>query len=306
MYIKFNVVHIVDFIVIAIFTFLFLGGTAWNPTIFMKIVVAFLVGVAFLVLLMQKIIGRILQLLLGSVWAYFIMQLVPFNVWTRDNDIWLTIIDIALFLIFFELHGQGVSTFLEWLEIRRKGMNTLTYLKAHGVTVNNPADPEQMTVQVVNYYLKYLRIQDEYKKLKKEMHEKCHKAINPKIDEMYSTWDTVFSSMGNKLKKADADLLEQFMNMVVQTNAEMKREIFYAQIGNKNTRDTYNHQKTQQESNKQDNEIDKALFNGYEDRESVNKRYHQLVKTFHPDNQNGDTLMTLRIQKTYEAVMKSL
>lgn len=48
-----------------------------------------------------------------------------------------------------------------------------------------------------------------------------------------------------------------------------------------------------------------SLFNGCTDKESLTKRYRQLMKTFHPDNPNGDQEMTQCIQKTYEALQKN-
>ena len=48
-----------------------------------------------------------------------------------------------------------------------------------------------------------------------------------------------------------------------------------------------------------------SLFNGCTDKESLTQRYRQLMKTFHPDNPNGDQKMTQCIQKTYEALRKN-
>lgn len=41
-------------------------------------------------------------------------------------------------------------------------------------------------------------------------------------------------------------------------------------------------------------------FNGVTDKASLKKRYHELLKIYHPDNQNGDTETVQRIQKEYE------
>lgn len=48
-----------------------------------------------------------------------------------------------------------------------------------------------------------------------------------------------------------------------------------------------------------------SLFNGCTDKESLTKRYRQLMKTFHPDNPNGDQEMAQCIQKTYEVLRKN-
>lgn len=47
-------------------------------------------------------------------------------------------------------------------------------------------------------------------------------------------------------------------------------------------------------------EIDESLFAGCRDRDGLARRYRSLMKTFHPDNGDGDTDMTIKVQKTYE------
>lgn len=51
-------------------------------------------------------------------------------------------------------------------------------------------------------------------------------------------------------------------------------------------------------------DIGEALFAGCKSRESVAKRHRDLLKLFHPDNQDGDNEMTLKIQRAYEAEIK--
>lgn len=53
-------------------------------------------------------------------------------------------------------------------------------------------------------------------------------------------------------------------------------------------------------------EIDRSLFAGCRDKDSLTKRYRSLMKTFHPDNQDGDTEMTIKVQKTYDYMMKQV
>ena len=53
-------------------------------------------------------------------------------------------------------------------------------------------------------------------------------------------------------------------------------------------------------------DIEPSLFAGCRDKDSLTKRYRSLMKTFHPDNQDGDTEMTIKVQKTYDYMMKQL
>lgn len=48
---------------------------------------------------------------------------------------------------------------------------------------------------------------------------------------------------------------------------------------------------------------DESLFQGCTDKESLTKRYRNLMKIYHPDNSNGDLAMTQKIQYTYEKLL---
>lgn len=54
---------------------------------------------------------------------------------------------------------------------------------------------------------------------------------------------------------------------------------------------------------KRDAEIDESLFAGCRDKEGLTRRYRSLMKTFHPDNGDGDTDMTIKVRKTYEHLL---
>lgn len=68
-----------------------------------------------------------------------------------------------------------------------------------------------------------------------------------------------------------------------------------------------NHNYTKQESvNNKENMDQKNFsnwFQGVNDKESLKKRYHDLLKIYHPDNNAGDTSITQQIQKEYEKLI---
>lgn len=47
-----------------------------------------------------------------------------------------------------------------------------------------------------------------------------------------------------------------------------------------------------------------VYFTGIKDADSLKKRYHDLLKIYHPDNQNGDTSTVQQIQKEYDLLKK--
>lgn len=63
-------------------------------------------------------------------------------------------------------------------------------------------------------------------------------------------------------------------------------------------------QMREETSFREEDEIDESLFRGCRDKESLSKRYRNLMKTFHPDNACGDEEMTRKIQRTYEELSK--
>lgn len=107
----------------------------------------------------------------------------------------------------------------------------------------------------------------------------------------------------------------------VSDEVEARKQIIAWKNTAKNTSGTYNHQNSSREQSKtynyqdssathsnQENSSqvsnDEALFNGCTDKESLTKRYLQLMKTFHPDNPNGDQEMSQRINNAYETLCK--
>lgn len=66
--------------------------------------------------------------------------------------------------------------------------------------------------------------------------------------------------------------------------------------------------KAENDKKGQEVEFDGELryFAGIKDEASLKKRYHELLKMYHPDNQNGDTTIAQAIQKEYEYVRKLL
>lgn len=118
-------------------------------------------------------------------------------------------------------------------------------------------------------------------------------------EKLFKLWDGVFSYMFTEIKLNEAKKLEEFIAMVSEANHKKKQIIT-------NTRETHSNQGNNQSTQSQEQVLDEALFNGCTDESSITKRYHQLMKTFHPDNQNGDTMMAQRIQRSYESVMKLL
>lgn len=70
---------------------------------------------------------------------------------------------------------------------------------------------------------------------------------------------------------------------------------------NEENKNFYNHKQTT-DIHSQPN----TLFNGCTDRESITKRYRQLMKIYHTDNPNGDKEIAQLIQTTYQKIINQI
>jgi len=67
---------------------------------------------------------------------------------------------------------------------------------------------------------------------------------------------------------------------------------------------TASQQKTEEAAGGKFDGINSMYFAGINDKESLKKRYHDLMKIYHPDNQNGNTQISKQIQEEYEELLK--
>lgn len=65
----------------------------------------------------------------------------------------------------------------------------------------------------------------------------------------------------------------------------------------------WNKQSKQEKFNSANNE-ESIYFAGVDSLESLKKRYHDLIKIYHPDNQNGDHTISQHIQDEYDSLLK--
>lgn len=77
---------------------------------------------------------------------------------------------------------------------------------------------------------------------------------------------------------------------------------------------SYNHDFMEQFSEEKEKKAEKntsaeipiVYFAGVNDLDALKKRYHDLLKIYHPDNQNGDTMASQQIQEEYEYLMAKI
>ena len=101
--------------------------------------------------------------------------------------------------------------------------------------------------------------------------------------------------------------INKVMECIDKIKEEVERENFEREQEQKR-KEKFEQQEEQKKKSKQEcHENVKGTFNvfsGCNDLESLEKRYKQLMKIYHPDNPNGNTESTQEISKTYEILRK--
>lgn len=72
------------------------------------------------------------------------------------------------------------------------------------------------------------------------------------------------------------------------------------------TSEQKNTSKKDQSQSAPEKEHEFSLFAGIKTKEDAKNRYRSLMKIYHPDMQNGDTTMSLKVQEEYERIMNTL
>ncbi len=91
---------------------------------------------------------------------------------------------------------------------------------------------------------------------------------------------------------------------LVCLSVKRTKKIFYeSEPENENYQEEQHYKQEESVSGNKQPDIMKNLFDGCRSKDSLTRRYRALMKTFHPDNQDGDMRMTQIIQNTYEELL---
>lgn len=125
--------------------------------------------------------------------------------------------------------------------------------------------------------------------------------------------NTLFEKPNARIKQSEVAQIEQLLRNIESANTLMFKHYnttasshtsYHSSFQDGNGHSSQNTEHSYSECRQKNSDIDESLFSGCTDKESLTKRYRQLMKTFHPDNQNGDHAMTQKIQHTYEVLSK--
>lgn len=262
--------------------------------------------VLFYVINKIKIIRRIVQSTFAFLWAGFIWHFLPLEALAEDNALWPWLLLFILFMIFLPIHIRPFE---------KLNPSSSNYYTNADIGVPSYSYVTDIPVNSMDTEL-YSRIRAKYEKLVQNftdtlpLYQECRQkyyGVSIQIDEMFNYMESSIESnrqslnqiktvleMGNHEKQV---LLEIWENLNILENfiLQIKELCDMLQKTDYENQHQFVHNETTEDTSNMD-----MFFAGCNDKESVTKRYRQLMKTFHPDNQNGDQKMTQLIQEAYE------
>ena len=296
-----------DFLIVMLIVFFALGELSFEIHTVFKLIISLVGGLLFLTLMRIKYLKNILTVVLSAIWALGITAALSEHEKINGDWIWIITIGIISFLICYGLHVWGSQSLglNDEIEVNVPkfdfDINDLNGMKSEGknVDLNGLKEENDSAIDCVTLIIeKETALMKEMENLQEagitnrvlnaayvRNRDKCEKLI-PELVSLLENYTSI--SNKNKRKK----LLSNIHKLINEIDTEIgyvNREISNAKASTET---------------KNNIDIDESLFSGCTDMDSLTKRYHMLMKTFHPDNKDGDTEMTRKIQNTYEYMKK--
>lgn len=293
-------VNVIDAIVVGIIFYGIVGRTFDNLSFILKILMTIPICLAYYQLVKTKYVGVFVPFVASFAWTVVLVVLLPISHLTKGNPALNILAGIPIFLLVFKLHVREIQDFITDIpELLFKKPSAGASKKSKAKASTTDTDKES----AINSYESAKEIFYNYKNFisSKEIvfteYQDATEAIG-KAEKLISETDPQIRK--KKIKGAILQNIVERTLELYQINGTLR--IVCYRINERINGKKSNSQGAHDMHNNNE-EIDTSLFSGCTDQESITRRYRQLMKTFHPDNQNGDTGMTQKIQKTYDYLM---
>lgn len=293
-----------DFLLVA-----FLAGYGVNHafqlhTVFC-IVIGVVAGALFVGLMGIKKIGKILQLVCSLFWAMMCWELLKAFHWgitESDDMIWVWAVRIGLFVIFAAIHFASAREVI--------GDQEDLSADSYAGPAENPAAAHDSLQK------RYDALVDAYNESTDERDEvmgqasrlSCNGQGTGRLNQLMRENDVLWQESAARMSVYIQMLSEAETSGEQRTLLDKAEELLrQMQLSTKDVMAEVHRIVTEAQEHMMsagDNEIDESLFAGCNSRESLQKRYKNLMKTFHPDNADGDETMAVKISATYEELLK--
>lgn len=271
-------------------------------------------GMLTLLLMRLRFLGALLQIACGVFWSQIIWH-IGIHFHPTEDPVWIWGLQTVLALICIALHFASVDEILgPRKEYSYQEMDTDWQEERYrSIELGGDSDELQERFEALTEdYLEACQDREEVMQQAQELVE------GPAADTLYRLMrenDKIWTE-GTAKMNVYMDMLENADTYQEQKSAMKKAERLLAQMqqithgvlressrilaagngGKTEDKNVYHASNATQ--------IDENLFAGCRDKESLNKRYKSLMKTFHPDNADGDTEMTVKVRSTYEYLLE--
>lgn len=176
----------------------------------------------------------------------------------------------------------------------------------------HPPIPDILKINLDKKYNEVIALQET---ISKKVQELCHiyhiyelldkyKEFNIEAEQQINVYKNIMKGFNNGLnvsyKEQSLKYANDSLDFVKNIQDNFINVLNYYDSNKEAYREKYVYENSRkEEKSKKEENIDTSLFDGCDNFESLTKRYRVLMKTYHPDNPNGDKRMTIKIKNTY-------
>lgn len=291
----------VEAVIVLICSYSIIGNMFLLAGTIEKIIFGGVVAILYLKLLNIEYLNVVLKTLAAILWTLLVSAI--FYTFVSIGVI-TAVFAVIMFILFMWLHELR---FIKWaksvVSIIKRILVKKEKIKFNGVKTKNP-DPAYKELRnamslFLDTYWKYKSYIEKSGKQDSKLYIDTTEANSNTVSILQECANHKFYINGETKQWMQYttkvyNTLIGCMEMEMSPSSQYTKKSSNASAGNKSNNTTNN------TLGRKTNDIDESLFSGCDSEESLKTRYHQLMKMYHPDSQNGDTEMSQKVQRTYK------